>query len=222
MRKPVPLKTQTNVLVKSRRRCCICYGLHRDHGIKQGQVAHIDRNSSNSEESNLAFLCLSHHDEYDSTTRQSKGLSPDEIRIYLDELYSHNNSLFTFVRGSTSQYNFDLNWDPSDIEGSYVRTSEDDSAEIRVVAVGQNMYHVSGIAFHGTNRTEGPNIGQIDFVSHFREDSLLFLNQDNSVVMKFGTGTLAVSESNWFGKYGVGVNFNGKYTRTSVSSVTNP
>lgn len=56
-------------------------------GIKAGQIAHLDQNSANPDISNLAFLCFDHHDQYDSTTRQSKNLTPNEVKRYRDELY---------------------------------------------------------------------------------------------------------------------------------------
>jgi len=77
-RKRVPSNTQTAVLVRSRRRCCICFGLHRDLELKGGQIAHLDHDSTNSAEDNLAYLCLDHHDEYDSSTSQRKGLTVGE------------------------------------------------------------------------------------------------------------------------------------------------
>jgi hypothetical protein len=79
--------TEAGVLVGSRRRCCICFGLGRDVGVKRGQIAHLDRDSSNDSVGNLAFLCLRHHDEYDSTTSQSKNFTPAEVRSYRDELH---------------------------------------------------------------------------------------------------------------------------------------
>ncbi|MGI8978116.1 MAG: hypothetical protein ACR2FY_02705 [Pirellulaceae bacterium] len=45
----------------------------------QGQIAHVDRDRTNHQESNLAYLCLPHHDVYDSTPSQSKRLSPAEL-----------------------------------------------------------------------------------------------------------------------------------------------
>ena len=88
MRKPVPQVTQDAIFVKSRRRCCVCFGLHRDMKLKAGQIAHLDKNSANSSEDNLAFMCFDHHDQYDSTTRQSKNLSMKEVKHYRTELYS--------------------------------------------------------------------------------------------------------------------------------------
>ncbi|MHB0925076.1 MAG: hypothetical protein ACYC1F_01050 [Gallionellaceae bacterium] len=79
----------TEVLTRSRRRCCLCYGLSRDAEIKQGQVAHLDQNRDNNRPDNLVFLCLSHHDSYDSQTSQSKGFTISEVKAYRDELYNH-------------------------------------------------------------------------------------------------------------------------------------
>jgi hypothetical protein len=88
-RKKVPSENETEVLTRSRRRCCICYGLSRDNAVKQGQVAHLDQDPSNTSEENLAFLCLEHHDQYDSRTSQSKGLQISEVKAYRTELYKH-------------------------------------------------------------------------------------------------------------------------------------
>jgi hypothetical protein len=69
-----------------RRRCCVCFGLNADRREKKGQVAHLDGDPSNNSLDNLAFLCLEHHDQYDSRTSQSKGLTIDEVKKYRDEL----------------------------------------------------------------------------------------------------------------------------------------
>jgi len=55
--------------------------------VKQGQIAHIDRNPANSAVSNLVFLCLKHHDQYDTRTSQSKGWIEDEVMSYQEELH---------------------------------------------------------------------------------------------------------------------------------------
>ena len=78
---------ETNILLSSLRRCCICFGLNQDFSVKKGQIAHLDRNPANSSFDNLVFLCLDHHDEYDSTTRQSKGLRIIEVKEYRSRLY---------------------------------------------------------------------------------------------------------------------------------------
>jgi len=79
-RKHIPKETETAVLVKCRRRCCLCFFLDNDTAVKKGQIAHIDHDPSNAAEDNLAFLCFDHHDEYDGKTSQSKGLTQEEVK----------------------------------------------------------------------------------------------------------------------------------------------
>lgn len=84
----IPEATETEVLTKSRRRCAICFALHGDAAVKAGQIAHLDGNSSHSAIDNLCFLCQLHHDQYDSRTSQTKGLTENEVRSYRDRLYA--------------------------------------------------------------------------------------------------------------------------------------
>ena len=85
----VPSDIQDQVILLARRRCCVCFGLCGDVDVKAGQIAHVDHNHNNNEPDNLAFLCLDHHDQYDSKTSQSKGLRENEIRRYRTELYTN-------------------------------------------------------------------------------------------------------------------------------------
>lgn len=55
--------------------------------MKQGQIAHLDRDPQNDCLDNLAFLCLSHHDQYDTRTSQSKGWTIAEVVHYRVLLY---------------------------------------------------------------------------------------------------------------------------------------
>ncbi len=84
MRKRVSIHkdVETRLLVESRRRCCLCFSLDGDHGPKKVQIAHISRDRNDSRYDNLVVLCLRHHDEYDSTTSQSKGFTPEEVRYW--------------------------------------------------------------------------------------------------------------------------------------------
>jgi len=86
-RKPIPRKDQADVMVKCRRRCCICFGLEGDEKMKKGQIAHLDGDRSNSKPDNLAFLCQDHHDEYDRPSSQCKGLTLTEVKAYRRELH---------------------------------------------------------------------------------------------------------------------------------------
>ena len=87
LRKKTSPQTEATVLTRSRRRCCICFGLFRDVKVKRGQIAHLDGDRSNGAEDNLAFLCFDHHDTYDSSTSQSKNLTHNEVKAYRRELY---------------------------------------------------------------------------------------------------------------------------------------
>jgi hypothetical protein len=85
-RATIPPEVIADVLVMARRRCCICFALSNDADEKKGQVAHLDRDPSNNSRDNLVFLCFDHHDQYDSRTSQSKGLTVEEVRRYQAQL----------------------------------------------------------------------------------------------------------------------------------------
>jgi hypothetical protein len=62
--------------------------LDNDWRQKEGQIAHLDRDPSNFAEDNLAFLCLPHHDDYDTKRRQTKNLTIPEAKTGRDRLYA--------------------------------------------------------------------------------------------------------------------------------------
>ena len=80
---------ETKLLIKSRRRCALCFGLENDCREKNGQIAHIDKNRRNPDINNLAFLCFDHHDRYDSSSSQSKGIKKKELIKHRDNLYNY-------------------------------------------------------------------------------------------------------------------------------------
>ena len=88
-RKPFSAPVVTKVLIASRRRCALCYGLDGDTTEKEGQIAHVDRNASNPTEANAAWLCTRHHARYDARSRQTKGHTPDELIAYRNMLHEH-------------------------------------------------------------------------------------------------------------------------------------
>jgi hypothetical protein len=102
-RRAIGENVQAEVLVRSRRRCCLCAYLHGDFREKQGQIAHLDRNSANASLENLVFLCFDHHDRYDSSTRQSKGLTTTEVIRYRAKLYEWSGELDVANRSTTSR-----------------------------------------------------------------------------------------------------------------------
>lgn len=87
-RKKLRPNVEVRILTLSKRRCALCFGLYGDVDVKQGQIAHIDHDRTNDDEDNLAFLCLPHHDEYDTKPSQSKRFTPDELRKYRSDLYT--------------------------------------------------------------------------------------------------------------------------------------
>lgn len=89
-RKIVKKAVENQVLMASRRRCCLCFFLDGIDKVRKGQIAHLNKNRTDSQFENLAFLCLEHHDEYDSSTSQSKAFLIEEVRQYRNRLYAKN------------------------------------------------------------------------------------------------------------------------------------
>ncbi|MCA1850276.1 MAG: hypothetical protein LC672_04310 [Acidobacteria bacterium] len=85
-RKKILPEVIADITSASRRRCCICFALKRDDTEKKGQIAHLDHDASNNSPDNLTFLCLDHHDQYDSRPSQAKGLTIEEVKRYRTEL----------------------------------------------------------------------------------------------------------------------------------------
>lgn len=221
-RKALPQTTETAVLVRSRRRCCICFGLDRDARLKAGQIAHLDKNNANHSESNLAFLCFAHHDEYDSTSSQRKNFTAGEVKQFREELYA------TINKALTQQVHFgEITVSPSDpYAGSYIRVdSGGNSAEIKLTPLpdsyeGDVQYYVSGLAIWGAEPPYGPNIGTLDFAGRLDAERKIVYRRERSEDALVTTslvfrdsGELEVSEENWIGEYGKNVTFAGRYVR---------
>jgi len=90
--------------------------LDGDFEEKEGQIAHVSQDPSDGRFENLAFLCLKHHDKYDSRTSQSKGYTRNELLAYRDQLYQKvqnwrgnqvvsSGSLRTRIRGLIREIN---------------------------------------------------------------------------------------------------------------------
>ena len=222
-RKPIPADVVTAVIVNSRRRCCICFGLDRDTALKAGQIAHLDGKRDNNRIENLAFLCLDHHDDYDSRTSQRKGLTIHEVKKYRDELTS------TISRAFTQRVHFgEITTPPQDpYAGQYVRLGGGDSAEITITPLpdspeGLAQYFIQGTALWGSGRPYGPNLGFLQLVESVEEDGIVVgrrSSPDETVhktTLRFlADGFLEVQEENWAlsGQYGMNVNFIGTYRR---------
>jgi len=220
-RKPVPPDTQTSVLVKSRRRCCICFGLNRDTDLKAGQIAHLDHDRDNNNEDNLAFLCFDHHDEYDSRTSQRKGFTAGEVKQFRAELHDSIGKAFSV------SVHFGAVTVPKEdpYAGQYIRLgTDDDSAEIELTPIpdnttGEPRYAVTGFALWGARREYGPNMGELSFVSSLIDGAIEHFeprpgsDESHMIRLTFRDGTLIVEEKNFVGVYGMNVTFIGEYRR---------
>jgi len=89
-RKQWPSDVAEKILVDCKRMCAICFHLLGDPRLNmRGQIAHIDRNSENSTGENGAYLCKDHHDEYDIVSKQSKRLTPGELKLAVASLLEY-------------------------------------------------------------------------------------------------------------------------------------
>ena len=190
---------------------------------KDGQIAHLDRDNRNASLENLAYLCLVHHNAYDSKMSQSKGFTIGEVKEYRSELRN------TVQRLLNQEVRFGAimleERDP--YVGHYVRNFSGlmSSAEIDITALpdtvtGDIRYFVSGFALHGGNRESGPNIGSLEFVAEVHEGKLDHIFADNRedrdphrITVQMTEIGLTVVEQNEAGAYGFGVSFEGEYER---------
>ncbi|WP_155644451.1 HNH endonuclease [Burkholderia anthina] len=217
-RKRIPDDVQAHVLTRSRRRCCICYGLNRDTSIKQGQIAHIDQDSANAAEDNLVFLCMPCHDKYDSITRQSKNFTAAEIRHFRDELDQALTSAFS----QPVAFGEVLSQPRQSSANHYIRIGGGvSSAELTIHTLPNGDVRVVGEALWGTNREYGPNIGTLDFLATpdggvvRYEDHLLEKERPYRAVLRFVENGLVFEEEGFNGYFGMNVTFAGTYARAT-------
>ena len=213
-RKKIPTEIQTQVLIQCRRRCCICYGLEKDNNIKTGQIAHINHNNNDNRLDNLAFLCLTHHDQYDSTTSQSKNLTSNEVREFRKELQNEIDEIWKKPIEIGNQTNSNIK---KSISGRYIREGYNEQAELEIIYLGNNRIKVSGLSFWGIKNEFGPNIGQLDFESDLiKNNSVYSEKSDNElyrIFMEFNGDELIVNEDYVIGIFGMNVSFDGKYKK---------
>ena len=192
--------------------------------VKQGQIAHINRDSADNQSDNLCFLCFDHHDQYDSITRQSKGITSAELKAYQIELYdSLKQSFETVVHFGVMQ---PPAGDP--YAGKYVDVGRSpDFAEVQVIPIpdglsGAPRYTIVGFATWGSWREHGPNIGELTAVGELDKNKLYYtepsIGSDENwyhLAVEFTPNGLELKEQNGFSRYGMNVSFNGSYRRTT-------
>jgi hypothetical protein len=112
---------ETDVVIASRRRCCLCVFLKDRDEDRPGQIAHLNRDPTDSRFDNLVFLCFEHHEEYDRKPSQSKGLLTAEVRKYRDQLYARYPNLQTVAKHAAHAENADLSALPKTSQYEEVR-----------------------------------------------------------------------------------------------------
>ena len=213
-RKAVPQETQVEVLAACRRRCAICFGLNRDTGIKPGQIAHLDQDAANPSPDNLVFLCLEHHDQFDSRPSQSKGLTSHEVRRYRQELA-------TAIEHEWRQpIRFGSVVVPlqDSVSGRWVRGDDFDSAEIEIERIPGNRIRVHAFALHGKTWDIGPNIGELDFEGDVIDQTATHVDESRpspgyTLRLRFLGDRVIADEHDAFGYFGAGAHFGGEYRR---------
>jgi hypothetical protein len=181
-------------------------------GIKRGQIAHLDRNAANPSFDNLVFLCLEHHDQFDSRTSQSKGLTPDEVRQYRQELATAIEQAWrqpiTIGSAQVSP--------PDGVSGRWVRGDNLDSAEIEVSRMTSSRVRVRGFALHGKTGHLGPDVGELDFEGDLIDDTVTFVDkrrpgQTYTLRLRFLGDRVVADEQGALGHFGAGARLNGEY-----------
>ena len=160
----VSKEIESQVLINCRRRCCICFGVNRDVDVKKGQIAHLDKNRNNNNIDNLSYLCLEHHDIYDSKNSQSKNFSLKEVKVYRKELEQVILNAFNkTVKIGKVDGDFS-------IKKRFLWQTENSSAEIEIHFLDKHNIKINGVALYGLLNLISPNIGEIDFYSYLYEE----------------------------------------------------
>jgi len=74
----IPRTIEIDVLTRSRRRCCLCFGLERDFRQKRGRVVWVGQDSTKTVQSDFIFLCQKH---------DAEEFPVQELKVYGDQLY---------------------------------------------------------------------------------------------------------------------------------------
>jgi hypothetical protein len=192
----------------------LCFGLSRDSTIKKGQIAHLNGDPADNGFENLAFLCLPHHEEFDSRSRQAKGITPAELRRYREELYiaitkdwDKPTAILSPIRDSRDA-----------LAGHYVLQGPQNSAEFQISHLGNGIMQVSGLAVWGVAQPS-THTGSVDFAGDLRDNRLYFADRAGdrwyNLELSLGNGQLRALESGSTGYHGMNVSFDGTYRRLS-------
>lgn len=205
MRRRIADSTQATVLLRCKRRCCLCFGLSGNSSIQPGQIAHLNKDNTNNQLDNLAFLCLAHHDEFDSVSSQRKNFTLREVKEYRKKLESALTS-----EAESGQVYAQL------YEGQYIRLDDDGiSAQLLVSGLLDGRFHVCGAAFRGPHMHHG----FVEFIAseanrEIKYEIAIDAESHYWLAMKFVEDLVLVSDSENNPMFGSFVRFAGTYKRS--------
>lgn len=84
MGRTLPQQVVQNVLLNSKRRCCVCFVAGNDE-LQVGVIAHLNplsKAATRNTEDNLVFLCENHHMQYDNGEIQIDEVKKDRTKLY--------------------------------------------------------------------------------------------------------------------------------------------
>jgi hypothetical protein len=116
-RSTIPPSIERAILLGNRHACCVCQK-------PRVQLHHIDSNPSNNDPSNVAALCLDHHDMATMQIGLTKKLQPEDVRTYKAEWEERcRNDILALSRKRFTFY-YCIYKNPQRLLGAYASLSE--------------------------------------------------------------------------------------------------
>jgi hypothetical protein len=115
---------------------------------------------------------------------------------------------------------------PENFSGTYTRETANESADIKITLLPDGKVQVTGMAFWGTQREYGPNIGELDFTSglvngHIRYSELDGQDMNYALELTFTDTGLTAKEEGSSDNFGLNVSFAGDYKKASAPTEKN-
>jgi hypothetical protein len=100
-----------------------------------------------------------------------------------------------------------------DMEGDYEFSAEDVEADLTIIHISDDKYHVTGMSFWGISIPGGPHIGELDFIALRNENTISWATGDSgySILISLEESSLQVTEDGLNPDFGLNVGFSGTY-----------
>jgi hypothetical protein len=104
------------------------------------------------------------------------------------------------------------------VQGKYELETKDANANLEVNLLFDGRVHVTGLALWGTDRSAGPNIGELDFVAAIKNGLVTYEDKTGEgrpykLELHFHQKGLTAREENALGYFGMNVTFKGEYRK---------